>query len=108
MFCFATLQARAENAQLHVTAVGSRSSTEAAVTTVVQEPATIDPGALSHPTMIETRNGATVLNVRFLLLILCVIQTFHTRKRIVPHESTAQSLSFEWSYTRVNIFIHKG
>ena len=43
------------------TAVDSRSSTKAVVITVVQEENTIDRGVLSHPTMIETRNGATVL-----------------------------------------------
>ena len=37
-----------------------RSSTEVVVITVVQEPGTIDHGALSHPTMIETRSGLTV------------------------------------------------
>ena len=43
------------------TAAGSHSSTKAVVITVVQGSATIGPGALSHLTMIEIRNGATVL-----------------------------------------------
>ena len=43
------------------TAVASRSSTKAVVTTVVREENTIDHGVLSHQTMIETRSGATVL-----------------------------------------------
>jgi len=52
----------AEDAQLRVIAVRSRSSTRAVVITVVQEGITIDHGVLSLPTMIETENGATASN----------------------------------------------
>ena len=50
-----------EGGQQMATAVHSRSSTKAAVTTGVQGESTIDHGALSHPTLIEIRSGATVL-----------------------------------------------
>ena len=60
---FVTIQAIAEDAQLPVIAVRSHSSTKAVVITVVQEENTIDHGALSHPTMIGTENGATASNV---------------------------------------------
>ena len=42
------------------TVVHSHSSTKVVVITVVQEENTIDHGVLLHPTMIETRSGATV------------------------------------------------
>jgi len=61
-----TIQAIAEDAQLRVIAVRSRSSTRAVVITVVQEGITIDHGVLSLPTMIETENGATASNVSLL------------------------------------------
>ena len=42
-------------------AVYSHSSTKAVVITVVPEETVSDIGAVLHPTMIETRNGITVL-----------------------------------------------
>jgi len=50
-----------EGGQQMATAVDSRSSTKAVVTTAVQDEITIDHGVLSHQTMIEIRSGETVL-----------------------------------------------
>jgi len=53
--------AHVEGGQQMATAVDSRSSTKAVVTTAVQDEITIDHGVLSHQTMIEIRSGETVL-----------------------------------------------
>ena len=74
-----TIQAPVEDAQHLATAVHSHSSTKVVVITAVQEKIASDPGAPQHPIMIETRNGATVLNVRS----VCINKPFHSQEKMI-------------------------